>query len=151
LYGSAAGAAIAGLDLGLKAACFGLSAIPRQALVSIDLPIFGANSNPYASGIILAGTLALLLAFARRLPPARWALAMATVATVLAVAMPDFQPFELAARLLFIGLLTFVYYRWGLAALLTAAMTTSLLPGAAFSALHLSWLPWTFAVTAGSS
>src|SRR5262249_42851990 len=115
------------------------------------LPIFSPNSNPYAKAIILAGTLALLLALARRLLPARWVPATAAVATVFVSVQPDFQLFRLAASLLFVGLLTFVYQRWGLAALLTASVTSSLLPGMAFSALRLSWLPWTFAATAGSS
>jgi len=46
------------------------------------------------------------------------------------------------------GLLVFLGRRDGLAALLTAAVCSALLPAAAFSALHLTWLPVTFGVSA---
>jgi sigma-B regulation protein RsbU (phosphoserine phosphatase) len=55
---------------------------------------------------------------------------------------------ELAGGVLVAALLTWVAHRHGLTALLTASVVASLLPAAVLAALHLNWLPGTFAATA---
>ena len=51
-----------------------------------------------------------------------------------------------AANFALLSLLFYGGRRYGLTALLTAAMTSFLLPAAAFAALHLDWLPGSFAL-----
>ena len=149
LYGLALGAALGGLSLMLKA---GAAALPGvwSANPSVALPAFGAG-NLFGSGASLAAAVTLTLALALRFLPPRWAPWAATLAGALAVAPLDLRPFPatLAANLVVAGLLVFTLRRFGLTALLTAAVVRYLLPEAALSGFLLDWLPGTFAVTVG--
>ena len=150
LLGCAFGAALSGLCLGLPALAAALPGI-RWAGVSVQLPIAQAWCSPVADGIALAAGVALALALALRTLPVRWAppaaaLAAAAVLSPLAI---EPWPARLAANLAVAGLLVLVVRRHGLTALLTASVVSFLLPPAVFAALHLDWLPGTFAVAAG--
>lgn len=150
LLGCAFGAALSGLCLGLPALAAALPGL-RWAGVSVQLPIAQAWCSPVADGIALAAGVALALALALRTLPVRWAppaaaLAAAAVLSPLAI---EPWPAELAANLAVAGLLVLVVRRHGLTALLTASVVSFLLPPAVFAALHLDWLPGTFAVAAG--
>jgi sigma-B regulation protein RsbU (phosphoserine phosphatase) len=151
LYGLAAGAALAGVELALAAAAVRLPLVwPERPLP--DVPIFRASTSPFDEGIALAGGIVVVLAVLRRLVPARWTpLAVALAAAVLFGPL-GFHPTVLqgAVNLLVIGALVFLGPRLGLTSLLTAAMSSFLFPAAIFSALHPRWLPGSLAVTAGS-
>ncbi|HSK75996.1 MAG TPA: PP2C family protein-serine/threonine phosphatase [Thermoanaerobaculia bacterium] len=150
LLGFAFGAALAGLRLGLPALAAVLPGT-RAVGLSLRLPISQALSSPVADGIGLAAGVALALALALRFLPVRWAppAAALVAAAVLSPLAIEPWPAALAADLAVTGLLVLVVRRHGLTALLTASVVSLLLPPAVFAALHLSWLPGTFAVTTG--
>lgn len=148
LAGVAGGATLAGLHLAAYAAA---SRLPRAwpDEYSLRLPLFGIV-NPLSDGALLAAAVALALALALRFLPRRWAPAAAVVAAGLAVSPVELEPLPLmlGVNLVLAGLLVALCLRAGLAALLVAAATSFLLPAAAFAALHLDWLPVSFAVAA---
>lgn len=149
LLGIAFGAALAGLRLGLHALAAVLPGV-RAVGLTLSLPVSQAWSSPVADGIGYAGCVALSLALALRFLPVRWAPPAAAVAAALlfpGTIAP--WPAALAANAAAAGLLVHVVRRHGLTALLAASTVSWLLPPALFSALHLSFLPGTFAVTAG--
>lgn len=152
LYGLALGAAVTGLELAVRAAS---SAMPGAwpGSFSVRLPAFTAMYNPFGQGISLAGMLLVVLAVLRRLVPGRWVPAATILAGALFLGPLRIHPFplELAGNLLVIAPLVLLGRRFGLTTLLTASITSFLLPAAAFSAWNLFWLPGTFAATAGSS
>lgn len=152
LYGLSLGAALAGFELAVRAAA---AAIPGTwpESHSIRLPAFSATSNPFGLGIALAGTIVVVIAMVRRIVPPRWAPATAVLASALLLGPLRIHPFplELAGNLIVIGLLVVFGRRFGLTTLLTASLTSFLLPAAAFSAWNPGWLPVTLAVTAGTS
>ncbi len=152
LYGLALGAALAGLLLAMQAAAVALPGAWPE-MVSVRLPVFGSSSNPFGAGFTLAGVVVTSLAVCRRLVPPRWVPAAATLAGALLTGPLSIHPvpYELAGNLAAVGLLVFLGQRFGLTALLTAAVTAYLLPAAAFSAWRLEWMPYTFGFTAGSS
>ncbi|HZF09564.1 MAG TPA: PP2C family protein-serine/threonine phosphatase [Thermoanaerobaculia bacterium] len=148
LFGLALGAAFAGLRLAVTATALALPGIwPERA--SLSLPIFDTTS-PVGVGIAFAAESLVLLAVAGRLLPRRWVVPAAALAGAFFLAPLDLHPWPVgyAAN---VALLLFLFEggrRFGLTALLTAAMISFLLPAAAFSALHLDWLPGTFVLTA---
>jgi serine phosphatase RsbU (regulator of sigma subunit) len=152
LYGAALGAVLAGLRLSLLA---GAEAFPGigSAGLSLRVPPLG-GVNPFSAGILLAVAVTVALALVSRLLPRRlagWAAALlagAALTMVLIRLTP--WPFGVAADVLAAGFLIWVLKRFGLTALAAAAVCSFLLPEAVFSALHLTWLPVHFAVTAGS-
>ncbi|HVT61502.1 MAG TPA: SpoIIE family protein phosphatase [Thermoanaerobaculia bacterium] len=152
LFGLGAGAAAAGIGLACKAAA---AALPRfwPEAPSVELPAFDSWDSPFSRGIALAAIVTLLLGFARRLVPARWAGSAAVVAALALYPAVKLQPLplSLAANAILLGLLVAAGRRSGLTALLTAAAVFYLLPLAVFAALHLSWLPVTFGLTAGTT
>jgi len=94
-----------------------------------------------------------VIAVVRRIVPKRWALAAAVLVSALLLGTLRIHPLplELAGNLIVIGLLV-LFGRWfGLTTLLTASVTSFLLPAAAFSAWNPAWLPVTLGVTAGTS
>jgi hypothetical protein len=104
-------------------------------------------------GITLAAEALVLLALIRRLLPSRWAVPLAALAGTFFISPLSLHPYVagLAANFALLALLFYGGRRFGLTAFLTAAMTSYLLPAAAFSALHLDWLPGSFTLTAGDS
>ncbi len=149
LYGVAAGAFLAGLRLAALALA---SHLPRAwpENDSFRLPIFGVQS-PLNYGVILAASAALAIGLASRFLPARsvpWAAAMGAG---LAFPFVSCEPAWLAAAagLAAGGILVFLCLQSGLAAALAAGLSAFLLQAAAFSGLHLSWLPISFAFAAG--
>jgi len=151
LYGLSLGAALAGLELALRAAAERLpGAWPKSA--TVNLPVFSAGTNPFGLGIALAGAVVVVIAVMRRVVPPKHAPAAAILASALLLGPLRLYPYplELAGNLAVIAPLILVGRRFGLTTLLTAAMTSVLLPAAALSAWHLSWLPGTFAASAGS-
>jgi sigma-B regulation protein RsbU (phosphoserine phosphatase) len=152
LYGLSLGAALAGFELAIRAAATAVPGTWPESF-SIRLPVFSATSNPFGLGISLAGAIVVVIAVVRRIVPKRWALAAAVLVSALLLGPLRIHPFplELTGNLIVIGLLV-VFGRWfGLTTLLTASVTSFLLPAAAFSAWNPAWLPVTLGVTAGTS
>lgn len=151
LYGLSLGAALAGLELALRALAARLpGAWPESA--SVGLPVFRAGESPFGDGIALAGAVIVVLAVVRRIVPPKYAPAAAILASALLLGPLRIHPYplELAGNLAVIAPLILAGRRFGLTTLLTASLTSLLLPAAALSAWHLYWLPGTFAATAGS-
>jgi serine phosphatase RsbU (regulator of sigma subunit) len=147
--GVAAGALLAGLQLAALALAAHLpGAWPEKP--PPHLPIFG-TITPFFTGVVLAAGAAIALGLALRFLPSRWASWAAALAAGLALPLVSLRPlgWQVAVAVAAAGLLVFLGRRDGLAALLTAAVCAALLPAAAFSALHLAWLPVTFGVSAG--
>jgi serine phosphatase RsbU (regulator of sigma subunit) len=149
LYGLAAGAVFGGFRLAALAAVSALPGLGSQD-VSVSFPVFGTD-NPISQAAILAGGVALALALAWRFLPPRWAPWVAALAGGLALQPVKLRPYpaNLAVSLVLIGLLVFTLRRFGLTALLAAALTGILLPEAVLSGAFAGWVPVTFAVTAG--
>ncbi|MEA2694412.1 MAG: phosphoserine phosphatase RsbU/P, partial [Acidobacteriota bacterium] len=151
LFGLALGATLAGLRLLAHTTALALPGVwPEEA--SLRLPIFG-TASPMGDGITLAAEALVLLALIRRLLPSRWAVPLAALAGTFFISPLSLHPYlaGLAANFALLALLFYGGRRFGLTAFLTAAMTSYLLPAAAFSALHLDWLPGSFTLTAGDS
>lgn len=151
LYGLSLGAALAGLELGVRALAARLpGAWPESA--SVGMPVFRAGETPFGDGIALAGALVVVIAVVRRIVPPKYAPAAAILASALLLGPLRIHPYplELAGNLAVIAPLILLGRRFGLTTLLTASLTTLLLPAAALSAWHLYWLPGTFMATAGS-
>jgi hypothetical protein len=149
LSGLGLGAALAGLSLAAVAVALVLPRVWPEA-PSLRLPIFDTTSPP-GDGIALAAGALVLLALCQRILTPRWAIPAAAVAGAFLLSPVNLHPYS-AGLLANFALLLGLFYggrRFGLTAFLTAAMTAYLLPAAAFSALHLNWLPGTFALTAG--
>ncbi len=149
LLGLSAGAALAGLRLGVYALAAIVPGI-SPAAPSVEAPVFGAYDSPVGSGIVLAAGIALTLALALRFLPARWAMGAAALLAGYALSPLQLKPFpvELAVNVAFAGLLIWVCRRRGLTALLTAAVVSLLLPALLFSILHARWMPVALCVTA---
>ncbi|HEX4496540.1 MAG TPA: SpoIIE family protein phosphatase [Thermoanaerobaculia bacterium] len=149
VYGVACGAGLAGLRLAALALAAHLpGAWPSGS--SLRFPIFD-SITPFFDGVVLAAGVAICLGLSSRFLPSRWAPWAAALAAGLAVPLVSLRPvgWQVGVSLAAAGLLVMVGRRLGLAALLAAAVCACLLPPAAFSALHLSWLPLTFATSAG--
>jgi len=148
VYGWAAGAALAGVTLGVWAllARWPLLA-PRGS--SVDLPAFSTGDNPLVVGPSRAALALLALAAATRILPPRWRLPAAALAAGMVITPVPVEPF-LAARaagvLVALALLA-IFRRWGLTALLAAAVTAAALPPALLALQHPGWL---FATLAGA-
>jgi hypothetical protein len=149
LFGFSAGAALAGLRLGLYALAIVLPGV-SPAAASLDLPVLDAAGSPLSAGIVLASGVALALALALRFLPARLALSAAALVAGYALSPFSLTPFsaELAVNIGFAGLLAWICRRHGLTALLTACVVSLLLPALLFSALHPRWMPGALALTA---
>ncbi|HSN88457.1 MAG TPA: PP2C family protein-serine/threonine phosphatase [Thermoanaerobaculia bacterium] len=151
LYGLAGGALFAGLRL---TALAGAAALPGlwSEDAGLKIPVFG-STNPLSIGLTLAGGVTMVLAYALRFLPARWAPWAAVLAGALALPHLDLNLYsvQIAVSLVLFGLLVWLCRRLGLLALLVTVVSSYLLPVAVFSGLHLSWLPVTFAFTAGLS
>ncbi|HEX4494338.1 MAG TPA: PP2C family protein-serine/threonine phosphatase [Thermoanaerobaculia bacterium] len=151
VVGFAAGAGLAGLRLGLLALAQVLPGMwPMES--SVQLPLFEPFHSPVATGIRLAGGVALALALAMRLLPIRWAPAAAALAVGLSLRPVPIAPSltaGLVANALFGALLVWICRRHGLTALLTAALFSFLLPAAVFACRYVDWMPGSFAVSAG--
>ncbi|HEX3130630.1 MAG TPA: SpoIIE family protein phosphatase [Thermoanaerobaculia bacterium] len=151
LYGLSLGAALAGLELAAHALAARLpDAWPESA--SVGLPVFSSGQNPFGNGIALAGGLVVVIAVMRRIVPPKYAPAAAILASAILLGPLRIHPYplELAGNLAVIAPLILLGRRFGLTTLLTASLTSFLLPAAALSAWHLYWLPGTFVATAGS-
>lgn len=152
LYGVSLGAAVAGVELAARAVAAVIPGAWPESF-SVRLPAFSITSNPFGQGISLAGALIVVIAVVRRLVPPRRVPAVSILAGALLLGPLHLHPFplELAGNLAVIAPLVLLGKRFGLTTLLTASIASFLLPAAAFSAWNLSWLPGTFAATAGSS
>ena len=152
LYGIALGAALAGLGLAIHTAAATLPGL-RPQTASLQLPVFSGFGfhDPFGNGIALAAGIMLLLAIARSLVPSRWVPLLVILAGALLIGPLQLRPFpfELAANALLVTPLVLLGRRAGLTALLTAAVSSLLLPAAVFSGLHPDWLSGAFAATAG--
>ncbi len=150
LLGLGAGAALAGLRLGVYALATILPGL-SPAAPSVDAPVFVITGSPVGEGIFLAAGIALALALALRFLPSRWALGTAALLAGYAVSPFQLTPFpvELALNAGFAGLLVWLCRRRGLTALLTACVVALVLPALLFSILHAAWMPGALAVTAG--
>jgi hypothetical protein len=153
LYGMGLGALIAGFHLATLSIA---AALPGAwpAHPSLPLPIL-EQKNPFGDGIFVTALIATLLALAYRFLPERRAPWAAALLGVFAVSpfITALQPWpvQILASMAQGAFLVWILRRFGLTALLTAAVGSFLLPAAGFSLLHLAWLPLPAAVTAGSS
>lgn len=142
LAGWSIGAAAAGLwlvALSIATASAGLS--PTDG--SIALPFFRAHPSPIDEGAIRTAIVLLAVCAGLRLPLIRRIPGSATIlaALVLATRLPLASYWaSLAAALLLATIFVRGYARFGLTALLAAAMTSTVLPAALFSLIHFSWL-----------
>jgi hypothetical protein len=153
LTGTGLGAAAAGLGLAAYALATRLPGATAQAL-TVDLPVTDGAAGPLATAITLAAAVAFALALGRRLARRRWLpAAVAAIAVAVAMAPVRLQPWplQLAASLLVAGALVAAAELGGLTGLLAAGLAYRLLPAAAFTALHLSWLPGSFVLAAGAA
>jgi hypothetical protein len=143
LAGWSIGACVAGLWL--MAMSFG-TMVPGVATTegSIRLPLFGITASPIDDGAFRTGLIMLIICAALRFPLVRRIRGGATVlgALVLATRIPlSSFGIAFAASLLLTAVLVIGYARFGLTALLTAAMMSTVLPAALFSLIHISWMP----------
>jgi hypothetical protein len=148
--GVAAGALLAGFRLAALATASRLPGVWPQGS-SLRFPLFGVMT-PFNDAVLLAAGVAIFLGLAHRfLPPRRAPLAAALAGGLAIVPFAALHPpgWQVLVDVAAVGLLVFVGRRAGLAAILAAALCACLLPAAAFSAFHLSWLPVSFVVTAG--
>jgi serine phosphatase RsbU (regulator of sigma subunit) len=149
-YGWAAGAALAGSTLGVWALLARWPALaPRGS--SVDLPAFAPGANPLVVGPSRAALALLALAAATRLLPARWRLPAAALAAGLAITPLPLEPLlaRRAAGVLAALALLAIFRRWGLTALLAAAVTAAALPPALLALQHPGWLGATLAGAGG--
>ena len=151
LYGLSAGAALAGLRLGLLAAAAARPGIWPDSL-SLEFPLFGPQ-NPFWFAFQTAGAVALALALALRFLPARWALLGGCLAAGLAIFLVEMRPLwvHVAANFVLVPPLVVLCRRKGLAATLSATLALFLLPAAVYAGLRLEWLPAAFTVATSSS
>jgi hypothetical protein len=152
LLGFSAGAALAGLRLGVYALATVVPGV-SPAAASLDLPVLDVAGSPVGAGIYVAACVALTLALALRFLPVRWAQWAAGAAALAAgYGLSPFQltpfPVELALNVAVAGLLVWICRRHGLTALLTACVVSLLLPALLFSALHPRWMPGALAFAA---
>jgi hypothetical protein len=151
-------ALLTGLAFGALAAAVRLAALALAARLpgvwadgpSLPFPLFSDNS-PFSTGVLYASGAGIAVALTARHLPARWAPWAAALAAGLVLPFVELHPagWTLAADLPVAALLVLATRRAGLASLLTAGICVWVLPAAAFSALHLAWLPLVFALTAG--
>ncbi|HEX4963002.1 MAG TPA: PP2C family protein-serine/threonine phosphatase [Thermoanaerobaculia bacterium] len=150
VWGIACGAGLAGLRLAAEAVAARLpNTWPEEG--SLRLPVFDVLT-PFFDGVVLAGGVALAMGLAWRFVPARWAAAAGALAAGLAIPFTSLHPtlFQAAVNVAAATVLVFLSRRVGLAAGLTAALSTYLLQAAAFCALYAALLPVSLAVTAGT-
>ncbi|HEY0554721.1 MAG TPA: SpoIIE family protein phosphatase [Thermoanaerobaculia bacterium] len=147
--GVAFGALLAGCRLAAMALASRLPGVWTED-PSVRLPL-AREGMPFFTSIVLASGVALALGLAYRFLPARWAPWAAALAAGLALPIVSLRPvgWQVAADVAAAGLLVVATRRAGLAALFAAALAGCLLPAAALAALHLAWLPISFALTAG--
>lgn len=143
LAGWSIGACVAGLWL--MAMSFG-TMVPGVATTdgSIRLPLFGITPSPIDDGAFRTGLIMLVICGALQFPLVRRIRGAATVlgALVLATRIPLLSfGIAFAAGLVLTAVLVIGYARFGLTALLTAAMMSTTLPAALFSFIHFSWMP----------
>ncbi|HEY9420636.1 MAG TPA: PP2C family protein-serine/threonine phosphatase, partial [Thermoanaerobaculia bacterium] len=152
LVGFAAGAALAGFQLGLYA-LFALLPGVSPARASLTLPVFHLYGSPVQDGISLAAGVMLAFALAVRLLPSRWAPWAAALLAGYGLSPLELFPYpaELAANVVLAGLLVWLCRRFGLTALLVASVVSLLLPALLFSGLYMDWIPGAFATSAGIS
>lgn len=140
------GAALAGLWLLLHVAAVGVPGLVRHQ-ASVVLPHFQRAGNPFYDGSLIAGLVMLGVTLGHRLVPAPGKTTAGIVAgALLLVPKLEFEPlpFRLVVCLVIVAFLVFVFRRFGLVALLVAAITSFLLPAAVLAALHWTWLSGTF-------
>ncbi len=142
LVGWFAGAVAAGLWLTALAVgpMFG-SVAPVEG--SVRLPVFGQTTSPIDEGAIRTGLVLLAICAALRIPLIRRVRGMATLlaALVLATRVPLTELwFCLIAGLVLAIVLVRTYAAFGLTALLSASLASTILPSAVFSLLHYRWL-----------
>ena len=146
VLGFAAGAGLAGLGL----AALALAAIlpgAAPAATPFLVPFFPPWGHAISGGLEPTAWVMLALALASRVLRSGGARRFVPLAAALAVTAV-LRPFELSPAWLGWGLslafalaLVMIERRFGLTALLTAALVFQLLPAAAIGVLHASWLP----------
>lgn len=141
LLGLGFGGILAGLRLALLCLAEALPDVWPTA-PTLSLPLSRPFGSPVANGIVLAASVALVLALAFRALPVRWAPPTAALAAGVLIPFLSLHPLaaRIAAGAACAGLLVYVVRRHGLTALLITAIVAGLLPAAAFSALHLDWM-----------
>jgi len=146
-------ALLAGWSIGAGAAGLWLMALSFATLVpgvapteaSIRLPVFGIGTSPIDDGAFRTALIMLVICAAFRFPLVRRVRGAATVlgALVLSTRIP-LTSYGIACIIGFVltAVLVISYARFGLTALLTAAMMSVAFPAALFSLIHFSWLPF---------
>jgi hypothetical protein len=143
LVGSAIGAGVAGLSLmAISAAMMFNGVAPLNA--SVRLPVFAASASPIDEGAIRTAFVLLAICAALRWPLVRRIRGSATIlaALLLALRIPLSSFWAaLGVGLLLAIVLVQAYARFGLTALLAAAMISTVLPSTILALMHISWLP----------
>lgn len=150
LLGWGAGTAIAGALLAVAALVGRWPALAAREATA-GLPAFGLGHNPLIHGPLRAAVVVLALAAAERWLPRWWRVPAAAL-----VASLFFEPLVLVpwwgqrlVALAVAAVLVWVVRRWGLTALLAAAVVATLAPPALLAAQHPGWLGGTLAVAGG--
>jgi len=145
-------ALLAGWSIGASVAGLWLLAISVGTMVpgvatndgSVRMPFFNAERSPIDDGAFRTALIMLVICAALRFPLLRRPRGGATIlgAAVMAVRFPlsSFW-FAFASALLLTAVLVYAYTEFGLTALLTAAMMSTVLPAALFALIHVSWMP----------
>jgi hypothetical protein len=144
-------ALLAGWSIGAAAAGLWLVALSMSTMTatveptdgSIRLPMFSTRATPIDEGAIRTGIVLLAICVALRVPGIRRIRGSATLlaAFVLASRIPVMSyPFAFGASLVLAVVLVRAYASFGLTALLSAGMTSTVLPATIFSIVHFSWL-----------
>lgn len=142
LLGFSHGAALAGFALAAGALCVLLPGV-SPARPFLEMPFFPPDGDLLGMGIRRAAMVMLAITLLSRLLPARWATPAAILASPLFLRPVPLAPWplEIAATLVFTGLLVRIARRFGLTALLTTAIVSLALPALAFTLLHARWIP----------
>lgn len=141
LAGWAVGAAAGGMGLVALAMAPVFGVAPTDG--SVHLPAFGVTASPIDEGAMRTGLVLLAICAAMRLPLLRRLRGAATVLAALFLAtripLTSFW-FATIAGLAIAVILVRGYAAFGLTALLSASVTSTVLPAAVFSLLHAPWL-----------
>jgi hypothetical protein len=141
LAGWAFGAAAGGVGLVVLAIAPMFGVAPTDG--SVHLPAFGVTASPIDEGVLRTGLALLAICAAMRLPLIRRVRGAATVLAALFLAtripLTSFW-FAAIAGLAITIILVRGYAAFGLTALVSASVTSTVLPAAVFSLLHASWM-----------
>ncbi|HXT49412.1 MAG TPA: PP2C family protein-serine/threonine phosphatase [Thermoanaerobaculia bacterium] len=148
LAGWAAGAALAGLRVGLLALAVVVPGVEPGGNAAA-LPLFGLGGHPLRRAMIWVAALLIALVVGRGLGR-RWAVPLALLVVPLVLTPIGMLPWlaQYGAGVLLTGLLLWLLRRSGLLTALVAALLAGLLPTAALALRYADWVPVTAGIAA---